>query len=110
MKNASKRWRATGIRRCWLNERGTTTLEYALMLALIVGAVVLSYQSLGFAVDAEVSTGHAAISEMSAPQAGPTDSAGGERGTQPSDGAQGRGWGRPDSPADARARGRGQGL
>ena len=113
---------STLLRRFWYRQDGTTTLEYALVLALISVAAVLSYQSLGLVVGDNVSTsqeGVAACESGIEQQAGdPNAEDGGGGGSAShghgqggnSNGSNGRrGHGRPDVPPGLERDGRDRG-
>ena len=58
----------------WREESATTTLEYVLMLALIVMSVLAAYQSLGLLVADEAAAGTDGIGGSSSSSAGGTTS------------------------------------
>jgi Flp pilus assembly pilin Flp len=120
MKGASKRHRLAALRFFCHGQEGTTTLEYALVLTLVAVAAILSYQSLGDVMGSHVESGRGSISDAADPGSGFTDGMSEESGNAPPESAMdrrgrggergNRGWGRPETPADARDRGRGRGL
>lgn len=56
-------WLRDCCRRLWIDEEALTTMEYALLFALMVGAVVLAYQNLGWLTAESVRESDSALPE-----------------------------------------------
>ncbi len=52
------------LRKLWRDEAGVTTLEYALVLALVAAACVVCYQGLAGGTASSVSDGDSAFTEI----------------------------------------------